>query len=72
VVLERRTREVVIKALGQSEDLTRRTSVEVVQATNIVIRGGSKVVVARRLPSGDIILTFADKVEEYIKDIVWV
>ena len=30
VVLERRTQEVVIKALGQSEDLARRTLVEVV------------------------------------------
>jgi hypothetical protein len=72
VVPERRTREVVIKALGQSEDLARRTSVEVVQATNTAIGGGSKVVAARRLPSGDTILTFADKAEEYTKDTAWV
>jgi hypothetical protein len=71
VVPERRTREVVIKALGQSEDLARRTSVEVVQAANTAI-GGSKVVAARRLPSGDTILTFAGKAEEYTKDTAWV
>jgi hypothetical protein len=58
----------VIKALGQSEDLARRTSVEVVQVMNIAI-GGSKVVAARRLPSSDTILTFARKAEEYTKDI---
>jgi hypothetical protein len=71
VVPERRTREVVIKAPGQAEDLVRRSSVEVVQATNTAI-GGSKVVAARRLPSGDTILTFAGKVEEYTKDTAWV
>jgi hypothetical protein len=71
VVPERRTQEVVIKALGQSEDLAWRTLVEVVQATNTAIRG-SKVVAACRLPSGDTILTFSGKVEEYTKDTVWV
>jgi hypothetical protein len=70
-VPERQTREVVIKAPGQAEDLARRFSVEVVQATNTAI-GGSAVVAARRLPSGDTILTFTGKAEEYIKDPAWV
>ena len=71
VVLERRTREVIVKALGQGEDLARRSSVEVVEAANKAI-GGSSVVAARRLPSGDTILTFEGKAEEHAKDTAWV
>jgi hypothetical protein len=71
VVPERRTREVIIKAPGQSEDLAQRSSVEVVEATNKAI-GGKDVVAARRLPSGDTILTFEGKASEYTKETAWV
>ena len=71
VVPERRTREVIVKAPGQGEDLARRSSVEVVEAANKAI-GGSSVVAARRLPSGDTILTFEGKAEEHTKDTAWV
>ena len=71
VVPERRTREVVVKAPGQTEDLAQRSLIEVIQATNKAIRG-NKALVARRLPSGDIILTFEGKAEEYTKDTAWV
>ena len=71
VVPERRTREVVIKAPGQSEDLAQRSSTQVVEVVNRAIRG-SDVIAARRLPSGDTILTFERKAEEYTKDTAWV
>jgi hypothetical protein len=71
VVPERRTREVIIKAQDQSEDLARRSPIQVVEAANKAI-GGSDVIAARRLPSGDTILTFEGKAEEYTKDTIWV
>jgi hypothetical protein len=58
VVPERRTREVIIKAPGQGEDLAQRSSIQVVEAANRAI-GGSSVVAARRLPSGDTIPVFS-------------
>jgi len=42
-----------------------------VEAANKAI-GGSSVVAARRLPSGDTILTFEGKAEEHTKDTAWV
>jgi hypothetical protein len=69
VVPERRTREVIIKALGQGEDLAQRSSIQVVDAANRAI-GGSSVVAARRLPSGDIILSFEGKADESTKETV--
>jgi hypothetical protein len=71
VVPERRTREVIIKAPGQGEDLAQRSSIQVVEAANRAI-GGSSVVAARRLPSGDTILTFEGKADEYTKETAWV
>ena len=41
------------------------------EAANKAI-GGSSVVAARRLPSGDTILTFEGKAEEHTKDTAWV
>ena len=61
----------IVKALGQGEDLAQRSSVKVMEAANKAIRGSS-VVVARRLPSGDIILMFKGKAEEHTKDTAWV
>jgi hypothetical protein len=71
VVPERRTREVIVKAPGQSEDLAQRSSIQVVEAANRAI-GGSSVIAARRLPSGDTILTFQGKTEEYTRETTWV
>jgi hypothetical protein len=71
VVPEHRTQEVIIRAPGQSEDLAQRSSIEVVEAANRAIRG-SDVVAAHRLPSGDTILTFEGKAEEYTKETAWV
>ena len=62
---------VVIKAPGQSEDLAQRSSTQAVEVVNRAIRG-SDVIAARRLPSGDTILTFERKSEEYTKDTAWV
>jgi hypothetical protein len=71
VVPERRTREVIIKAPGAGEDLAQRSSIQVVDAANRAI-GGSSVVAARRLPSGDIILSFEGKADESTKETAWV
>ena len=59
VIPERRTRELRIRAENQTEDLARRSAVEVVTAANTAI-GSSEVVATRRLPSGDTVLTFKD------------
>jgi hypothetical protein len=65
VILERRIRELRIRADGQAEDLARRSAVEVVAATNTTI-GSLKVVATRRLPSGDTILTFKDSIPKSV------
>ena len=57
----------IVKALGQGEDLAQRSSVKVMKAANKAIRGSS-VIIAHQLPSGDIILTFKGKAEEHTKD----
>jgi hypothetical protein len=71
VIPERRTREVVIRAPGQNDDLAKRTPVQVVEAVNKAI-GTDSVVAARRMPSGDTILTFNDSAEGYTKQTKWV
>jgi hypothetical protein len=72
VIPERRTRELRIRAEGQTEDLARRSAVEVVAATNTAI-GSSEVVATRRLPSGDIVLTFKDNIPKAVlQDQGWV
>jgi len=48
VVPERRTREIVIRAPGQSEDLAKRTPAQVVEAVNKAM-GGDSAVAARRM-----------------------
>ena len=59
IVLERRTRELLIRNVNPPEDLARRSAVEVVAAVNSAI-GTNDAVATRRLPSGDVILTFQD------------
>jgi len=60
---ERRTRELRIRAENQAQDLARRSAIEVVAAANIAL-STSEVVATRRLPSGDIILTFQDSIPQ--------
>lgn len=72
IIPERRTRELRIRAEKQTEDLARRSAVEVVSAVNRVISTG-EVVATRRLPSGDIILTFQDVIPKAVtQDQSWV
>ena len=59
----------IIRALGQSEDLATRSSVQVVEAVNKAIRS-SEVIAAYRLPSRDTILMFEGKAVEFIKDTI--
>ena len=72
VIPERRTRELRIRAENQTEDLARRSAVEVVTAANTAI-GSSEVVATRRLPSGDTVLTFKDSIPKAaLQDQGWV
>src|SRR6201999_814316 len=71
VVPERRNREVVMRASGQREDLANRTAVQVVEAVNKAI-GSEGAVAARRMRSGDTVLTFNNNAENYTKDTKWV
>ena len=63
VIPERRTRELRIRAENQAEDLARRSATEVIAAVNTAI-GTGEAVATRRLPSGDIILTFQDSIPQ--------
>jgi hypothetical protein len=61
IIPERRTRELLIRNRNPPEDLARHSAVEVVAAVNTVI-GTNDAVATRRLPSGDVILTFQDTI----------
>jgi hypothetical protein len=72
LIPERRTRELRIRAENQTEDLARRSAVEVVAAANTAL-SISDVVATRRLPSGDTILTFQDMIPQAaLQDHGWV
>jgi hypothetical protein len=73
IVPEYRTREVIIKASGQREDLTKRSLVQIIEAINRAL-GNSSIIIARHFPSNNIILIFEKntKVEEYTKEIAWI
>ena len=73
IVPERRTREVIIHTQQQEEALAKRTPVQVTEAVNRAIgRGADRAIAARRLPSGDIIVTFTDDATKYTEDTKWV
>ena len=72
VVPARSSREVVIQAKDQAVDLAGRTSEETVQAVNTALGGGEKAVTARRLRSGDTVLTFRNAADQYTKEEGWV
>jgi hypothetical protein len=62
---------VIIRAPDQSEDLTQRSSIKVIEAANRAIRG-SNIVMVYWLPSSNTILIFKGKAEEYTKETAWV
>ena len=57
IILERRTRELLIYNEKPAEDLARHSAVEVVTAVNTAI-GTNDAVTTRRLLSSDVVLTF--------------
>ena len=57
IIPERRNKEILVKAPGQPEALARRTAAEVIQAVNLSA-GKNEAIAARRLPSGDTVVTF--------------
>jgi hypothetical protein len=59
IILERRTRELLICNRNPPKDLARHSTIEVVTVVNTII-STNNTVVTRRLPSSDIILTFQD------------
>jgi hypothetical protein len=59
VIPERNTRELRIKIPAQPEDLAKRTPREVVEAVNKA-RGIAGAIAARRLRSGDVVVTFQE------------
>ena len=61
IIPERRTRELRIRNEHPTEDLARRSAIEVVAAVNTAI-GTNDAVATRRLPSGDVILTFQESI----------
>lgn len=61
LIPERRTRELRIRNENPSDDLARRSAIEVVAAVNTAI-GTNDAVTTRRLPSGDVILTFQESI----------
>ena len=72
IIPERRTRELLIRNGNPPEDLARRSAVEVVAAVNTAI-GTNDAVATRRLPSGDVILTFQDVIPKTaLQDRTWV
>ena len=65
----------MVKATDLALELTARTLVKIVEAVNKAIGGGSgsgRAVAARRMPSGDIVLTFSSNTDTITKDTKWV
>ena len=72
IIPERRTRELRICNKKPTEDLARRSAIEVVAAINTAI-GTNDTVVTRRLPSSNVILTFQDSIPKVaLQDQGWV
>ena len=61
IIPERRTRELRIRNEHPTEDLARRSAIEVVAAVNTAI-GTNDAVATCRLPSSDVILTFQESI----------
>jgi hypothetical protein len=66
VILEYRIQEIVIRALGQNNNLAKRIPVQVVEAINKAI-GTDSIVIVRRILSSDTILIFNNSTEGYTK-----
>ncbi|KAK8013598.1 hypothetical protein PG991_009191 [Apiospora marii] len=71
IVPARRNREVVIKSVDQSNDIQKRRPADIVQSVNTAI-GHSEAIAARKLPSGDIVLTFKDEAKKHAENNGWV
>ena len=53
------SREIVVRATGQTPDLANRTAEEVVRAVNVAsLKMGA--IAMRKLPSGDMVVTFEE------------
>ena len=53
--------------------MAKRTPVQVTEAVNRAIgRGADRAIAARRLPSGDTVITFTDDATKYTEDTKWV
>ena len=68
VVPARHTRELVIKTRGNNPP---ETAAEVVLKVNLALRS-SEALAARRLQSGDIVLSFKNNAEAHVQDDTWV
>jgi hypothetical protein len=72
VVPARHVREVIIrKNNNQPAELAKRTVPEIVQSINTALKTNGAVA-ARRLQSGDTVVTFKDKASQYTRDTTWV
>ena len=54
----RLAREVLVRGAGQLPSLAKRTPQEIVQAVNTASKNNGAAVAARKLPSGDVVVTF--------------
>ena len=55
----RLARKVLVRGAGQSPSLVKRTPQEIVQAVNTASKNKGAAVAARKLPSGDVVITFS-------------
>ena len=67
----RHDREIIIQARRSPEDLQRRTPQQIVQAVNLATHTNESVA-ARRLPSGDVTLTFRGKAKPRLEKTEWI
>jgi hypothetical protein len=64
VIPARREKEVIIKNTSQEADMANRSPKQMVDAINAVTKGNGRAVAARRLRSGDTIITFSNAARE--------
>lgn len=71
IIPARREREVVVRARDLPAELARRTPQETVKAVNTQL-GREEAVASRRLPSGDVVLTFSKDARQYKDGQGWI
>ena len=67
----RHDREVIVQAATAPDEFKNRTPAETVQAINLALKLEAAVA-WRRLPSGDVAVTFRDKAKPFLEDTAWV